>query len=57
MPRGPLFPSGAPRGGVEGFAGRADEHFEDEERSVVPLIAEYLSPKEWRKFLARGSAF
>ena len=25
--------------------------------NVVPLIAEYLSPKEWRKFLAHGSAF
>lgn len=42
---------------VEDLAGRVDEHFGDEERSVVPLIAEYLSPKEWRKFLAHGSAF
>ena len=42
---------------VEEFAGRVDEHFDDEERNVVPLIAEYLSPKEWRKFLAHGSAF
>jgi hypothetical protein len=42
---------------VEEFAGRVDEHFDDEESNVVPLIAEYLSPKEWRKFLAHGSAF
>ena len=42
---------------VEEFAGRVDEHFDDEERNVVPLIAEYLSPREWRKFLAHGSAF
>lgn len=42
---------------IEGFASRVDEHFDDEEQNVVPLIAEYLSPKEWRKFLAHGSAF
>lgn len=42
---------------IEGFASRVDEHFDDEEHNVVPLIAEYLSPKEWRKFLAHGSAF
>jgi Hemerythrin HHE cation binding domain len=42
---------------IEEFAGRVDEHFDDEERNVVPLIAEYLSPREWKKFLAHGSAF
>jgi hemerythrin-like domain-containing protein len=42
---------------VEEFAGRVDAHLDDEERNVVPLIAEYLSPKEWRKFLAHRSAF
>ncbi len=42
---------------VQKLASRVDEHFDDEERSVVPLIAEYLNPKEWRKFLAHGSAF
>jgi hypothetical protein len=42
---------------IEGFASRVDEHFDDEEHSVVPVIAEYLSPKEWRKFLSHGSAF
>jgi hypothetical protein len=39
------------------LSSRVDEHLDDEERNVVPLIAEYLSAKEWRKFLARGSAF
>ena len=39
------------------FAGRVDEHLDDEERHIVPLIAEYLSPREWRRFLAHGSAF
>ena len=42
---------------IEGFAERVDKHFDDEEQNVVPLIAEYLRPKEWRKFLAHGSAF
>jgi len=42
---------------IEGFASRVDEHFDDEEHNVIPFIAEYLSPKEWRKFLAHGSAF
>jgi hypothetical protein len=26
-------------------------------RSVVPLINAYLTPKEWRQFLARGGRF
>jgi hemerythrin-like domain-containing protein len=42
---------------VEHFAGLVDEHFDDEEAVVVPLLAEHLEPKEWRKFLAHGSAF
>jgi hemerythrin-like domain-containing protein len=42
---------------VENFAHRVDEHFDDEEQNVVPVIAEYLSPKEWGKVLAHGSAF
>jgi hemerythrin-like domain-containing protein len=42
---------------IEGFASCVDEHFDDEEHKVVPFIAEYLSPKEWRKFLSHGSAF
>ncbi len=39
------------------FVPLVDAHFDDEETNVVPLIAEYLSPKEWKKFLSHGSAF
>ena len=42
---------------VEELAVRVDEHLDDEKRNVVPLIAEYLSPREWRKCLAHASAF
>jgi hemerythrin-like domain-containing protein len=42
---------------IDGFTCRVDEHFDDEEQNVVPVIAEYLSPKEWAKVLAHGSAF
>jgi hemerythrin-like domain-containing protein len=42
---------------IERFAGLVDEHFDDEEAVVVPLLAEHLEPKEWRSFLAHGSAF
>ena len=39
------------------FARLVDDHVDDEEHNVVPIIAEYLGPKEWRKFLSHGSAF
>jgi hemerythrin-like domain-containing protein len=39
------------------FVPLVDDHFDDEENNVVPLIAEYLSPKEWQRFLSHGSAF
>jgi hypothetical protein len=42
---------------VERLTASVEDHFGDEERDVIPLIAQYLSPKEWRKFLAHGSAF
>jgi hemerythrin-like domain-containing protein len=42
---------------LEQFARLVDEHFDDEEAVLVPLLAQYLEPKEWRKFLAHGSAF
>jgi len=42
---------------VEGLAELVDAHFDDEEDTVVPLIATSLSPNEWRRFLAHGSAF
>ena len=39
---------------VEGLAELVDAHFDDEEDTVVPLIATSLSPNEWRRFLAHG---
>lgn len=39
------------------FTSLVGDHFDDEEDNVVPLIAEYLDPKEWQKFLSHGSAF
>ncbi len=33
-----------------------DAHLDDEERDVVPLIEEYLTPAEWAKAIARGAA-
>jgi iron-sulfur cluster repair protein YtfE (RIC family) len=44
-------------GALEQLCGRLDDHLADEERTVVPLINAYLTPKEWRQFLARGSRF
>ena len=44
-------------GVVEQLSARVDEHLEDEERSIVPLINTQLSPDEWQRFLARGGRF
>ena len=44
-------------GVVEQLSARADEHLEDEERSIVPLINTQLAPDEWQRFLARGGRF
>ena len=35
-------------GVVEQLSARVDEHLEDEERSIVPLINTQLSPDEWQ---------
>jgi hypothetical protein len=34
-----------------------NEHLEDEESQVVPLIAEYITPDEWQEATDRGAAF
>src|SRR5690349_14282762 len=44
-------------GEIEEFIRLITEHFDVEERHVVPLIADYLTPRQWRRFLAHGSAF
>lgn len=46
-----------PRLTGRGFTRLVDEHFDDEEQSVVPLIAEHLDPTEWRTALAHASTF
>ena len=35
-------------GVVEQLSARVDEHLEDEERSIVPLINTQLAPDEWQ---------
>jgi Hemerythrin HHE cation binding domain len=35
----------------------ANEHFDHEERQLVPLIAEYLTPQEWQAVIDRGAAY
>lgn len=42
---------------LEELCSRLDEHLADEERTVVPLINAYLTDREWRQFLTRGSRF
>jgi hemerythrin-like domain-containing protein len=42
---------------VYDFRTRLDEHLADEERNIVPLINDRLTPREWRQFLARGGRF
>jgi hemerythrin-like domain-containing protein len=34
-----------------------DEHLAEEERSVVPLIEQHLTPPEWQAFLELGSSY
>ena len=33
-----------------------DEHLDDEEREVVPLIDRYITASEWKKAIARGAS-
>jgi Hemerythrin HHE cation binding domain len=35
----------------------ANEHFDHEQQKVLPLIAEYIAPKEWQAFIDRGAAY
>jgi hemerythrin-like domain-containing protein len=41
---------------VSDLIGSVDLHLDDEERHVVPLMEEYISPGEWSKVIARGAA-
>jgi len=42
---------------VEDLSASANEHFDHEERNIVPLIGEYITPKEWKDFIDRGAAY
>lgn len=44
------------RTAVDELIGLVDEHLADEERDVVPLIEEYITPSEWKKATARGAS-
>jgi len=33
-----------------------DEHLDDEEREIVPLIEKYITASEWKKAIARGAS-
>ena len=42
---------------IEELSASADEHFGHEELTVVPLIDQYITPKEWQEFIDRGAAY
>src|ERR1700682_1070500 len=42
---------------VENLSASANEHFDHEEQNIVPLIGEYITPKEWKDFIDRGAAY
>jgi Hemerythrin HHE cation binding domain len=42
---------------LDEFRARLVTHLADEESTVVPLINRHLTPREWRRFLARGGRF
>jgi hypothetical protein len=42
---------------VEDLSARVDVHLADEERNIVPLINQHISPQEWQQCVARGADF
>lgn len=42
---------------IEELSAHADEHFDREERNVVPLISQYITYEEWQDFIDRGAAY
>ena len=34
-----------------------DEHFDHEEHTIVPLIAEHITAEEWQTFIDHGAAY
>ena len=49
--------AGQLRAAVEELAANVNEHLEDEERNVVPLINEHINADEWAECIERGAAF
>jgi hemerythrin-like domain-containing protein len=42
---------------IDELSAHADEHFDHEERNVVPLISQYITDEEWQDFIDRGAAY
>jgi len=42
---------------VDDLSAGANDHFDHEEQNMVPLIGEYITPKEWQDFIDRGAAY
>jgi len=42
---------------VDELSASVDEHLEDEERNVVPLINEHIEPDEWQEAVSRAAEF
>jgi iron-sulfur cluster repair protein YtfE (RIC family) len=42
---------------IQELSAHADEHFDHEEREVVPLISQYITRGEWQDFIDRGAAY
>jgi hypothetical protein len=42
---------------VNDLSANANEHFDHEEQNTVPLLGQYITPKEWKDFIDRGAAY
>ena len=42
---------------VQRLSAHLEEHFDDEERDVVPLIVQHITDEEWQGFIDRGAAY
>lgn len=45
------------KAGVNELSARIDEHMQDEERDMVPLINEHLTDDEWTQCIERGAEY
>jgi hemerythrin-like domain-containing protein len=42
---------------VNDMSANANEHFDREEQNILPLLGQYITPKEWKDFIDRGAAY